>query len=214
MNEETVVADDVKSTEEQTDPTLTTDEAVVETDQAVEQESVYKKENARLEAEARQKAGALKEEREKRKAAEKAAEALVKANEEDKKNTLSSEDVDKLLEEKLAKRDFEQQLSQMTIDPEEQKLIRTHYENSIKRTGSVTADLKMAAAIANEHLIEKAKSEEMERNQTEAFTTRFSGPTAYSRPGKPAYETDPSLKRAASLLEKIGAKEAIKHLGK
>lgn len=213
--EKLVLADDAKTAEEKVEKTeaeLKAEAAAVEAEKAkAEQETVYKKELAKLEAEKQEKADALTVERSKRKAAEKANEALVEATKETKVSP-TTEDINKLLDERLAQRDFDQLVKQEAIDPDEQKLIKHHYENSIRRTGNVAADLKMAAAIANQHLVEQAKQAQIEREQNEGLQANFQSSRPYSRQGKPGYETNGTLKAAASILEKLGVPEAKKFL--
>lgn len=186
----------------------------------LEAESVYKQENERLAKENLEKSDALLVERSRRKeadekaeAAKTAAEALAEANKNaEAAKGLSVEEIDSLLETKLAKREVEQRLLQTSSDPEEQKLVRFHYDNSIVKSGNVAEDLKKASAIANQHLVEKAKQEQFEREQGEGQMAGFQGGRPTGRSGKPAYETNPTLKGAAALLDKLGVGDAKKYL--
>lgn len=196
-------------------------QAAVEADKA-KNDSVYKQENERLAKEVKDKSGALaversrrKDETEKAEAAKLAAEALAKENADEKLNKgMSKEDVDKLLNEKLSVREVEQGLLQASSDPEEQKLIRHHYDNSIVKSGNVAEDLQKAVAIANQHIVQKARAEQAEREQAEGIATSFQSSHSYGRQGKPAYESDPRMKAAAAILDKLGAGDAKKFLGK
>lgn len=221
MDIKSVKPEDVKSgAPETTEETITTDaetDAAVEAEKAKATESVYKKENERLAAEARQKAGAVQEERDRRKKAEeesKAKDEALEALAKEKKGGLSAEETDKLLDEKLSKRDFQNLLSQTTPDVDEQKLIQFHYENSIVKTGNVGEDFKKAFAIANQHLVDQAKKAQEEREENEGFVASFQSSRPTAPLGKQAYETNPSLKRAASILDRLGVPEAKKFLGK
>ncbi len=214
MEEETVLSEDEKLAKEAAEAEA----------KAAEEKTVYQTELEKLqtekdeaeaakgkaEEEARQKTGALAEEREKRKAADAAAKALAKSKE------VSDEELDKRLDEKLAARldgkEFNQLLTQVTADPDEIALIKHHYETSIVKTGNVAEDLKKATAIANQHLVEQAKAAQIEREAVEGRTTSFLGSKTFSKQGKPAYETDPRLKQAAAILDKLGAGDAKKFL--
>ena len=214
-----VVVTDEKLTQEQ----IAAQEAAQKTEadaqaKADAEQSVYKQELAKITAEkdkaetiARQKEGALKEERLLRKAAE---DAKIVAEEKASKVDLTVDEIDKRLEAKLAARDFTQALAQVSNDPDEQKLVKHHYETSIVKTGNVAADLQMAVAIANQHLINQAREAQAQREQGESKTAGFQGSGSYGRSGQPAYQTEPSLKAAGALLDKWGLGDAKKHLGK
>lgn len=188
---------------------------------AEEAKTVYQKELERLQTEKeaieteaekqktilRQKNGALAEEKEKTKAAEAAAKALVETAK------ISDEEINKKLDERFASEKFNRLVEESSADPDEQALIKHHYNTSIVKTGNVEADLKMALAIANAHLVGTARQAQIEREAQEAVVAGFhSGKNSSGRPVKPAYETNPTLKSAAALLERLGAKEAIKNL--
>lgn len=197
------------------------EEAAAVAEQAAK-ESVYKQELAKLQAEkdkaeedklkaeeiAEQKSGAIKEEREKRKAAEAAAKALAESSQ------VSEEELDKKLEAKLNARDFTQRLKSVSQDPDEQNLIKHHYETSIVKTGNVETDLARAVAIANTHLIDQARQAQIEREEQETRTMGYQKGNPKAPKGTPAYETDPTLRGAASLLDRWGRGDSKKFLGK
>lgn len=213
--EEIEVAELAKQTAEET--------AKAEAEKQAEEKSVYQlelekltqerdnAEAARIKAEeiAKQKTGAITEEREKRKAAEAAAKALSESH-------ISDEDLERKLDEKinnrLANEKFSQLLSQTTSDVDEQALIKLHYEKSIIKTGNVETDLARAAAIANSHLLNQAKQAQIEREASEARTVSFQSGSPKGRQGKPAFETDPTKRKAADLLERLGVGDAKKYL--
>ena len=216
MENNTVVTDDEKPVEEVATSETTTETTEKTTTEIASEDakSVYEKELEKLETEKRQKEGALKEERRLRKEAEAAKKAaedkLAEQAQGDK--PLTTKELDKRLSEELTKRDFDQSVRGYTADPKEQELIKHHYDNSIRKTGDVATDLKMAVAIANQHLVDQAKRVQIERENAEAQNARFTGGQSYGRTGKPAYESDPRLKGAAALLDKIGAGDAKKFL--
>lgn len=222
--EQANLANLAKQEKEQADEAAATleTERLAAVEAAKAEESVYKQENDRLSKENQQKTDALTVERSRRKkadddaeAAKTAAEALAKANTDEKLNKgISKEDVNALLNEKLSEREFIQSLSQASTDPEEQKLIKHHYDNSIVKSGNVAEDLKKAIAIANQHIIEKARAQQIEREQVEGMGANFQSSRPYSRPGKPVYESDPRMKAAAAILDKLGVGDAKKYLGK
>lgn len=214
MEETTVLSEDEK---------LAQETKAAEAAAAKEEKTVYQKELERLTAEkeaaeteakkqediARQKTGALKDEKEKSKAAEAAAEALAEAAK------FSQQDLDKRLDERFANEKFNTLLLQNTSDPDEQALIKLHYETSIVKTGNVETDLARAVAIANSHLVEQARQAQIEREENEARTVSFQGGQPNKgRPIKPAYETNPTLRAAANFLDKLGMGGAKKYLGK
>lgn len=216
MSKETVLDKDENLSEEETSETTeqtveTTVEPKVEKtteEDEKKEENPYEKEIKRLEDEKRQKEGALKEERRLRKEAEKAlAEKEGKA--EDKKY-VTPEELEKALDEKLKRSKFEDLVEKATSDPNEQKLIRHHYENSIRRTGNLETDLTMAIAIANQHVVQQAKKAEQEREGNEAFMAKNSGGNTYGKPS--AGKTDPISRGAAQFLKNLGASDATKHL--
>lgn len=223
MSNETVLADEKPAEEVETSETTTEKtEQPVDSEANVEkaeEKSPYEVELEKLKAEkaksdaiARQKDGALKEERRLRKEAE----AKIKGDTEEKENPkyLTPEEAKQLLKEQLAERDFSQMLTQISADPAEQALIKEHYENSIVKTGNVAEDLKKATAIANQHLVEQAKAAQMEREASEGNMTRFMPGTSYRRSGQPAYEGDPTLRAAAQFFDKIGRGDMKKYLNK
>lgn len=178
------------------------------------------KENQQLETENRQKTGALKEERAKNKELEVTIDEKI--SELDKKleeisetgDTYSKKEVEKLLEDKLAVRDVKDKLQILTDDESERKLTFHHYENSIVKSGDVEKDLKMAQALANQHIVDEQKAQEKQNEQNENFMTRFSGGTASHKKGGDSYKKNPALRGAAEALKKLGADEAVKHLNK
>lgn len=212
MAEDTVLSEDEKLATEET--------AKVEAEQA--EESVYKQELAKLQAEkeqaeadkakaeeiARQKNGTITEERNKRKSAEAAAEALAESAK------ITEAEFDKKIEEKLNVRDFNLKIKEISSDPDEQALIKLHYETSIVKTGNVETDLARAVAIANSHLLDQAKQMQEERETRENKQANFQGGKPTGRPGKPAFETDPTLRGAATFLDRLGMGAAKKYLGK
>lgn len=184
-------------------------------EKAEAEKTEYKRKLEELEAEkkkaediARQKSGALEEERAERKAAEAAAKALAKSKD------VSEEELDQRLESKLNAREFTQRLKEVSQDTDEQALIKHHYETSIVKTGNVETDLARAVAIANSHLVDQAKQAQLEREEQEARVTGFQGGSPTGRKGKPVYETDPVLRGAASLLDRLGMGSSKKYLGK
>lgn len=213
MEEKTVVDIDANLSEEE--KANAEAEAIKKEEEAkAAAETVYQKELKRLEDEKRQKDGALKEERRLRKEAE---EKLKLAEEEQKKKAeenkpLTAEDIDRRLEDRLKQRDFDQAVSNYTSNADEQALIRHHYAHSIRQTGNLQTDLKNAVAIANQHLVDEAKRVQYEREQAEGSMTGFQGGIVHRREGKPVYEANPNLRKAAELLDKMGAGDAKKFL--
>jgi hypothetical protein len=205
----------VKSQEEEVTSQETSAEATVNAegqesetkveDPYAEQLSVIEK----LKVESKQKGGALKEEREKRKALEERLasleEKLASSGSADEDQVLSK--AEKLVEEKLANQRFIDKLEQFSGNPKEQQLIKHHYENSIRRTGDVIADLKMAVAIANQHLVEKAKSEQSAQIDNEATVARSMKGGIYSRNETGESQQDLQVK---AFLKRIGAGDTIK----
>ncbi len=122
--------------------------------------------------------------------------------------------MDKKLEAKLNAREFSQKIKEASQDPDEQALIKHHYETSIVKTGNVETDLARAVAIANAHLIDQAKQAQVEREVAEGRIAGFQGGSPTGKPGKPIYETDPIQRSAAAFLDRLGMGAAKKHLGK
>ena len=200
-----------------------TDEAVVEKPAEVVEEELnpYKEQMAQLAVENRQKTGALKEAKEKVKTAEEKAKELeerLKALEENKEEVkpkskyLSPEEADKLMTDKIKQQRLEDLIVKSTSNLDEQKLVRYHLDNSIVKTGDVEQDLSMAIAIANKHLVDQAKSAEVERLNREAMNAQFSGGRSYSRQGTPSWQADPIKKEANELLKKLGVHDGEKYL--
>lgn len=126
-----------------------------------------KAEKEKLEEVARKQAGALREERRLRKQGEQSEEAP-----EDK---VVSKVIDEIEKRRIAD-DIEATLEEMTPNQEERELIRHHYENSIKSTGStrraIKADLENAKLLANKSRFlseaeKKVKKEMAERKAVE-----------------------------------------------
>lgn len=219
--EETIVVDDDKSTAEAEGKTAVEETTKNADDQQDDQgkqkdeDNPFKQELEKLKEINRQKTGALEQERQKRKDAENKLK-------ETKHDGLTAEEADKIIESKLeakiearlAKRDFDNLLKQTSDDKHERELIGYHYDNSIVKTGDVEADLKKAIALANSHLIQKAKEEQYERETREGFLANQQGglPTSYR--GRSATHFDPTLKGANALLQKLGVKDGEKYLKK
>jgi len=209
MEETNTVADlDEKQVEE-----VASESTAETTEQTTEDTQVdpYEEQLKKLEMQNRQKDGALKEERRKRKELEtRLEERETEETEETPSKGLTLEEVDKLFEKRLAKEKFESRLESFSNNENERKVIRFHYENSINRTGDVATDLTMAAAIANQHIIQKAKAQEQEQFETEATLARVSRGGVGARSSGTGQD---ALSRAtAALLKNLGAEDAIKHI--
>jgi hypothetical protein len=179
-----------------------------------QEEDKYKKELDRLTAMNLQKEGALKEERRLRREAQAKldAKAVEPLDDEPKVKYLTQVEMDAALDKRMAKQKFEDKLETVSNNVEEQKLVRYHYENSIVRTGDVATDLKMAIAIANQHLVEQVKKAEADREENEFINAKVSGGGTYNRAsGKGTTTND---RAAAQFLKNIGAADAEKFLGK
>jgi len=195
----------------------TTENVEAEKTAETEELNPYKKQMADLAVENRQKAGALRDERKKSKELEEEL-ANIKADKEAKKDNLtepkylSAEEADKLMEDKLRKQRLEDKLSSITSNDDERKLIRHHLEHSIVRSGDLEQDLSMAVAIANKHLVDQAKQQEIERNERESVNARFSAGRSYARTGQPSYMADPIKKEANEILKRLGIRDGEKYL--
>lgn len=184
------------------------------TEVVVEEVSPYKAELEKMEAINRQKEGALKEERRLRKEAEAKLKETTESTLDDgpKEKYLTQAQVDAALDKRMAQQKFEAKLENLSNDPDEQKLVKFHYENSIVKTGDVATDLRMAVAIANQHLVERVKNAEAEREGNEFMSAKVSGGNTYMREGTKG--TDPNTRAAAQFLKNIGAGDAEKFLRK
>lgn len=161
--------------------------------------------NAEKEEQIRQKNGALEEERRRRKEAE----ALIKKTDSET-DKLTVEQIKEMVDARLMQNRFADKLDSITADPKEKELIKFHYENSIRHTGDVQADLANAVALANRHVIDEVKRNTSERVQTEARNAQFSRGGTYNRASNDA--VPPRNAAAAQILKMMGAEDAIKHL--
>lgn len=205
--------------DKQLNPVVENDEketVVEDTTQKTEETNPYKEQMAKLAIENRQKAGALKSERERNKELEEELAALKskeEAEEEEKpKPKKKAEDPREIVQEEMRKQRFEDKLAQVSNSQDEQRLIRHHYENSIVRSGDVEVDLSNAIALANKHLVDQAKKAEAERQDTEALNAKYSGGRSYSKQGGPAYLSDPIKKGAVDLMKKLGISDGEKYV--
>lgn len=197
---------------------VNTDEAKVEGNEASAEVNPYKEQMAKLAVENRQKAGALKEAKSKAKELEDRLAALEAAKEDDKEEVkptrkyLSPEEAEKLMEDKMKAQRLEDLILQSTSNVDEQNLVRYHLNNSIVKTGDIQKDLTMAIAIANSHLVNQAKSAEVERTSRENMNAQYSMGRSYHKPGTPSWQADPIKKEANELLKKLGIKDGEKYL--
>lgn len=173
------------------------------------------KDKIQLETENRQKGGALKEEREKNKGYDEKLEEInkkidgLKDDKKIEKEPLSEDDIDKRFDDKFAKKEVKDGLKEIDNE-DERKLTEHHYENSIVKSGDVEKDLKNARALANQHLIEKAREQDIEIDASQDAMTKMSGANSVS--GDRGKAEAPIKKAAGQFLDNIGASEAKKHL--
>ena len=143
----------------------------------------------------RQKDGALKEEREKRRELEKRLEELENSSkqtkESDKKEPLTADDIDAIFEKKLAKQREVQEIEDVSSDETEKKLIV-----KLMESGRATT-VQDAKVLANAHIIDEHKSMVQEREQEESIMANFSAGKTYGKRVKADFEKDPVLKAAA-----------------
>ncbi len=229
MENTSVEASDVKLGEEVApleETHLATTETTVETTttstdvETGEEDSPYKVELEKMKADLakkddliRKKDGALKEARAKLK------EPKQELEDDEPKvgrpKALSAEEVRQLYREERNAERFEEMLNQATSDAQERELIKLHFDNSIKRTGNVTADFKMAVALANQPLIDQARNARFERETAERGTIQSMGGGSFQRSGQPGYMSDPALRTVANILDKLdGDGKTKKYLGK
>lgn len=199
---------------EDVDTSKTTAETTETTTESQDDVNPYKAELDKVQEIARQKDGALKEERRLRKEAEEKLKAATTSDiptsetQKEEKKYLTQDE----LEARLAREKFEIQLERVTDNTDEQKLVRHHYENSIVRTGDVAADLRMAVALANQHVVEQVRRAQADREVQESVVARVSGGSNYTRPTSTG--SDPTSRAVSNLLKKIGASDAEKYIGK
>lgn len=115
------------------------------------------------------------------------------------------------------KRDFagtrmDEILSRISSDPNERKLIRWHYENTVKTSGDIERDLKRARLHANEEVIFAEKPGEEKDHLREEILASFSGSRGGAGGSPSNVEESKIRSEAAELLKGTVAEGSIKNL--
>lgn len=133
-----------------------------------------------------------------------------------KKNVAKSDDTDDIETRVLATvraenqaKEVAQKVTVLTRDPDEQKLILHHLNNSVVRTGDIDRDLQNAMAIANTNIIMEQKRNLAIEERREDFLTSF--PANNARGNQPMQTTDPMQRQVEALVQKMNP-DAVKHV--
>ena len=119
-------------------------------DEKQEEPNEYKKRLVELEAQLKERENQLQKKDEALKNKNRAINALKKAAPEPEDDDVDAltEKVTARIEASMRAREAATAIREVSSDPDEQKLVRFHYENSIKQSGDVQRDLKAALALA------------------------------------------------------------------
>lgn len=174
-------------------------------------ENPYEVELQRLSDLVKEKSGALKEEREKRKQAE----ALLKnssggsAVEDSEGKDALTRQVEELikaqqsLESKLNEQEVDSEINKVTTDPKEREAIRAHLKHSLNPTGNIAEDIANARLLANRQILfELGKKEGLEAKQEEVLARLSS--TGSSSGKETRKKIDPEVADILSKLDPSG----------
>lgn len=116
-----------------------------------EDQNEYKQRLVELEAQLKERESQLHKKDEALKNKNRAINALKKAAPEPEDDDVDAltEKVTARIEASMRAREAAAALREVSSDPDEQKLVKFHYDNSIKQSGDVQRDLKAALALAN-----------------------------------------------------------------
>jgi ribonucleotide reductase alpha subunit len=146
-----------------------------------------------------------------------ALEAEKKANKAIDKDVLKAEIRDELKKElsqewksDLNQSELDRKLNALTADPAERELIKTHYNNSIVKSGNLDEDLQYALAIANRKTVFDQRVNRAIEEKNENFLTSFQGSDIRSKMS--GVTQDPIKQQAAELLKNWGQDKAAENL--
>jgi len=195
-------SENVEEIETPTNDEVQTDEGTEPEGEDVEkqEESYYKQEYEKLQSTLQEKETLLEDKEKQIEIKDRAIQALKKKPKE------SVDDIDSLLEAKLAERDVKATVKTIASTPEEEKVILHHYHNSIVKTGDPETDIRRALAVANEGRIHDLLGrEKADEEADDAVISSFSG--GYSAPKGVRIKS-----QARKLVESLLPKEKHKHI--
>lgn len=139
----------------------------------------------------------------------------IEASKKKIKEELSTEDelAEKLLkrlEEKQNVRKLDELVSALSSDQTEREVIKRHYQNSIVKTGDISADLKAAVALAESDKIWEQRSNRALEERREDYIASFAG-TSLRGDTSSSMTRDPIRAQAEQFVRSVNP-NAVKHL--